>query len=90
MGISFSKNQIKLNDIYLNGVNLLDNKYLLVGNRKKFITFIDLDSLEIIKELAGHKGDVIDIKVVNHLKYGNCILSKGYGGQIIFWTLNKQ
>ena len=83
-------NEIKLNDSYLNGVNLLDNKYILIGCRKALITFIDLDSLEIIKELAGHKDNVIDIKIVNHIKYGKCILSKGYGGEIIFWTSNKK
>ena len=82
-------NKIKLNDNFLNGVNLIRNKYLLVGCRSKRIIIIDLNNLKIINELVGHSKDVISIKTINHSKYGECVISKGYDGQIIFWVSNN-
>ena len=78
--------KIKFADQYLNGVDLLDNNILFVGCRlNKEIVVIDLETLENIKVLRGHSYIVITIKNFNHPKYGKCLISKGYGGEIIFW-----
>ena len=77
--------KIKILDTYLNGINLLDNKYLLVGCKNNKILIVDLNNSKVINELFGHIKDVIGIKTIDHIKYGKCLVSKGYEGQIIFW-----
>ena len=48
------------------------------------VKLINIDNGKIIKNLSGHKEEVVTIKKLIHPKYGECLIS--YGGDIILWT----
>ena len=53
----------------------------------KTIKLLDLKEGSIIQNLNGHKDTVIVIQKFIHPKYGECLLSQGYGkDQIILWN----
>ena len=44
---------------------------------------IDITKNEIIHVLSGHMAKVCCLKIIEHEKYGKCIISKGWGGDYI-------
>jgi len=62
---------------WLTCICLWNNNNLFVGCYDKTIKLIDLENKSIIKILEGHKDWVLTIKVVEHTKYGKCLISQG-------------
>jgi len=83
-------NRIKVSDYRVFGICLWNEKYLFVGCEDTKIKLIDLKNGKIINELTGHSKDVITIKLINHPKYGKCLISQGLEeDQIKLWTNSK-
>ena len=82
-------NRIRVNNEYIFGICLWDEDYLFVGCKDKIIKLIDLNNGIIIKDLYGHKNNVIAVKKINHPKYGDCLISQGVGCDEIKLWINK-
>ena len=66
----------------------MDDEYIFVGCEDKTIKLLNYNNGKIIRTLEGHKGRVVSIKIINHPKYGNCLLSQDYGlDSIKLWTI---
>ena len=66
---------------------MLDDEYIFVGCEDKTIKMVNYNNGKIIRTLEGHKDRVVSIKIINHPKYGNCLLSQGSGlDSIKLWT----
>ena len=79
-------NKINVNNKALFGICSWTNDYILVGCEDKAIKLIDLNKGLIIQNLTSHKNWVISIKHINHHKYGELLISQGYGNdQIKIW-----
>ena len=83
-------NRIRVNNEYIFGICLWDEDYLFVGCKDKIIKLIDLNNGIIIKDLYGHKNNVIAVKKINHPKYGDCLISQGVGCDEIKLWINKK
>jgi len=80
---------IKVYDNFLYGICIWNNNYLCVGCQDKTIKLIDLKEGKVIKNLIGHEEKVINLKKVDHPKYGECLISQGWEyDQIKLW-INK-
>ena len=83
-------NKINISKSALFGISLWNNNYLFVGCEDKTIKLIDLINGTIIQSLNNHNKWVITIKIINHQKYGEFIISQGYDNdQIKIWVNNK-
>ena len=69
--------RIKLNQLYLFGICLLNNEYLFVGCDDNTIKIIDLNNFKIINILKGHQSYVLSVKIISHPLYGDCLISQG-------------
>ena len=49
----------------------------MVGCYDRTIKIINLKNKIIINSLEGHKDWVLTIKIINHTKYGKCLISQG-------------
>ena len=85
---------ILLNKINNNSHSLLfeicpwKNDYLFVGYGDNAIKLIDINNKIIVTSLSGHNNAVVNVKRINHPKYGECILSQGRNyDKIILWIL---
>ena len=56
---------------------LWDNKYLFAGCQKR-IEIVQLEDGYIVNELIGHNNDITYIIIINHPKYGKCLISQCY------------
>jgi len=86
-------NKITTNNIsnagWLYGICLWNNDYLFVGCYKGIIKVIDLKKGAILKELKEHKEQVICIKNIKIPKFGDCLISQGYGSNgIKLWPID--
>lgn len=82
--------RIKVSDLRIYGICLWNDYYLFAGCEDKKIKFIDLNNGRIMNELTGHSKDVLTIKIINHPKYGKCLISQGWeDDQIKLWTNSK-
>jgi len=64
------------------------NDYLFVGYGDNTIKLIDINNKTIVTSLSGHNNAVVNVKRINHPKYGECILSQGRNyDKIILWIL---
>ena len=68
------------------GICLWNNEYLFIGCEDKII-ILNLEKI-IIKKISGHNYKVVTIKKIKHPKYGECLLSQGYGKDGIKLWLN--
>jgi hypothetical protein len=75
--------KIKINDDCLKEICMWNNEYIFVGCEDKTIKIIDINNEKIIKDLKGHKNEVISIKIINHPKYGKSLISQGSGNDSI-------
>ena len=80
--------RIKINK-WLTGICLWNNDYLFVGSYDKSIKLVDIKKKAIIKDLYEHRDWVLTIKIINHSKYGNCLISQGRRkDQIKIWKID--
>lgn len=80
--------KVKINDDSINSICLWNDDYLFVGCSDKKIKLIDLYKGKIIKELEGHKNNVVSIKKINHPQYGECLISQGANKDpILLWRI---
>ena len=82
-GILLSK--IKVNDEGLRGICLWNTNYLFVSTEEKIIKLIDLKKEIIIKNYLGHTSEVLCIKKIKHLQFGECLISQDYDNNFILW-----
>ena len=69
---------------------LWNNNYLFAGCTNGNIKLIDIQNGNVVKNLEGDKNIVLTIKKINHPKYGECIISKGFKeDQIKLWILKN-
>ena len=81
-------NKIKVSDKWLYTISLWKDKYLFVGSTDKLLILIDMDKKEIIKKYIGQNNRIICIKLFNHPKYGESVLSQGFkDDQINLWEI---
>ena len=67
----------------------LNNKYLLAGLNKNNLSLIEIKSGKAIKNLIGHKEEIIEIINIDHPKYGHILITQGYGEDYIkLWKIN--
>ena len=78
-------NKIEIDCFKLRGINLYDEKYLLVGCGDNTIKLVDLENSLILKSVEGHVKKVTTIKIENIKNIGKCIFSHGYDDKIILW-----
>ena len=81
--------KIKISGQGLNGLCLIKENYLFVACEDKTLKLIEINEGKILTSLTDHNKEVITIKKIFHPKYGECLISQGYGDSpIIFW-INK-
>ena len=74
---------------FLYDICLWKDNYLFIGCSQNTIKLLDLNEGKIIYEFKTYKDSVISIKIINHPKYGECLLSHGYlSGGIQLWDIN--
>jgi hypothetical protein len=81
-------NRIKVGDDKLFGICLWSNNYLFAGSDDKSIKIIYLKRNVIINNLK-ENNTVITIKKILHPKYGECLISNNWRGQIKTWKINN-
>ena len=70
-----------------NTMFLWSNKYLFIGFNE-IIKLFDIKSLKNIRNLKGHKNQVININKCVHPLYGECLISQGIDDdEIKLWTI---
>ena len=68
------------------GICLWSNNYLFIGYEDKTIKLLEIKSEEIVNNLFGNNSTVLNIKKINHPKYGECLISQGAkDNQIKLW-----
>ena len=83
-------NKIKISKYSLYGICFLNDNYLLVGCQDNVIKVLDLSNNNILKTLSDHNNYVMTIIRINHIHYGECLLSHGFeNDQIKLWTIKN-
>ena len=79
-------NKIFVSQQSLYDITLWNDNELLVGCQDKAIKIVDLENSQIKKILRGHNNYVITIQKINHILYGECLISHGFDkDQIKIW-----
>ena len=82
-------NKIKVNYGYLMDICLWNNNYIFVGSSDCTIKLINIKNNLTIKSIRGHLRDVTTIKKIILPRYGECLVSQGYGNdQIKLWLIS--
>ena len=71
-------NKIKISNQCLYEPCLWNDNILFLACQDKEIKILDLTSNKIIKKLTGHNNSVISIKKINHINFGECLISHGF------------
>ena len=75
----------------INSICLWNDEFLIVGCGKAKISLLEIESESFIKDINSNNDydntDVIDIKKINHPKYGECLIYQEYSQ--IKYLLNK-
>lgn len=81
--------KIKIYEKSLKTICLLNKDYIIAGGGLDYsIRIIDLNNELEIKKLLEHNNFVINLRIINHQKYGKCLLSQGYSNdQIKMWKI---
>ena len=87
-GILLKKIKICDND-WLLGLCLWDDEFLFVGCGDRTLKLIELKNGLITNHLSGFKNKVLAIKILDHPKYGKCLISQGYEKDQIKLLINK-
>ena len=82
-------NKIKISKQSLYDICFWNDNTLLIGCQDKKIKILNLKKNKIIKALIGHNNSVITIKKINHIRFGECIISHGFEkDQIKIWSFS--
>ena len=74
----------------LYGLCLWNDNYLFVACGDKTIKLIDVKNEVIIKELTGHKNEILTLKKFFHPEYGECLISQGaFSDSLKLWTFKN-
>lgn len=80
--------KVRINCENINSICLWNNDYLFAGCSDKKIKLVDLNKAKIIKELEGHKNNVVTVRKINHPQYGECLISQGANNDpILLWKI---
>lgn len=73
----------------LRGISILNENCIFIGSKDKTIKVVDINKGIIINSLKGHNNTVLEIKVINLDKYGDCLISQGMENDSIkLWGIN--
>ena len=78
-------NMINVCNCHLYSICFWNEKNIVVGCKDSIIRLIDFNNGKIIDNLLGHSGSIITVKIINHPKYGNILISHSYDKTIKLW-----
>jgi hypothetical protein len=82
--------RIKISDQGIKGICLWDENHIFVGCDERCIKLVQFNDGIIESIMFGHKGKVCCVKQIFHEKYGKCLVSKGWGIDVIkLWVNNE-
>ena len=81
--------KIQISSQGLNGLCLVNENNLFVACEDKALKLIDINQGKILRSLKDHKDEVITIKKIFHPKFGESLISQGYGKSPIIVWINK-
>ena len=82
--------RIKVCEDNINGLSLYNNKYAFVATDEQIIKLVDLEEGCIINKYYAHSNEVLNLKIINHPKFGNILISQAYEEDIIkIWTIDN-
>ena len=82
--------KIKISQQCLYDIILWNNNDLIIGCQDKTIRILDLSNYKIKKVLYGHNNHVITIKKIDHILFGECLISHGFeDDQIKIWLFKS-
>ena len=82
--------KIRVAKTLLRGICFLDNEYIFIGCDDKVIRLVNYKNGKIMYNLSNHIERVVSIKVINHPKYGKCLLSQsGDFDSIKIWVIKS-
>ena len=82
--------RIKIDTGSIKGICLWDDNHILIGCDDKSIKVVDINNEYTIRVLFGHQKIACCIKTINHDKHGKCIVSKGWGDDVIKLWINNE
>ena len=81
-------NRIYVSNAYLYGIHLFNYENIIVGCRDRKIRIVDIKNGLIKKEIEGHNKEILTIKKLVHLQFGECLITQGkYDDQIKLWKI---
>ena len=84
-------NKISIENKRIFGICIWNKEYLFAGCDNNSIKLIRINTGIVVKSLDGHDNMLLTIKKVNHPKFGECLISKGFkNDQIKMWTLKNK
>ena len=73
------------------GICLWSDNYIFIGCEDKTIKLVDIKNGEVLNNLIGDNNIVLNIKKINHPKFGDCLISQGFkDNQIKLWVKKFQ
>ena len=82
--------RIKVCEDNINGLSLYNNKYVFVATDDQIIKLVDLEEGSIINKYYAHSNEVLNLKIINHPKFGNILISQAYEeDKIKIWTIDN-
>ena len=82
--------RIKVCEDNINGLSLYNNKYVFVATDDQIIKLVDLEEGSIINKYYAHSNEVLNLKIINHPKYGYILISQAYEEEeIIIWSIEN-
>ena len=82
--------RIKVCEDNINGLSLYNNKYAFVATDEQIIKLVDLEEGCIINKYYAHSNEVLNLKIINHPKFENILISQAYEeDKIKIWTIDN-
>ena len=88
-GELLNKIKVTSNNYKLYGLCLWNDDNIIVGCENYSIIILDINTEKIIRELVKHNNSVLTVKIINHPKFGKCLLTQGYSYDEIKLWINK-
>ena len=76
-GQLLNKIKVTSNNYKLYGLCLWNDDNIIVGCENYSVIIIDINREKIIRELIKHNNSVLTVKIIDHPKFGKCLLSQG-------------
>ena len=81
--------KIKISGQGLNSLCLIKENYLFVACEDKTLKLIEINEGKVLRSFKAHNKEVITIKKIFHPKFGESLISQGYGDSPIIVWINK-